>query len=186
MQRSPPAGLDLICHRRGTRRGPPDALRAACRESRRQLYAVAAERAPYPGNVLSRTRRRILLAFVADALLVIVFCAIGRASHEESPVWGLLTTAWPFLLALVAGWCVARAWRWPLAPLRTGLPIWAVTVMAAMLLRLLAGQGTAPAFIVVAALTLGTLLVGWRGISAAVLRGRGRASTAVADENMKS
>jgi hypothetical protein len=41
-------------------------------------------------------------------------------------------------------------------------------------LRLLSGQGTAPAFVLVAAITLGVFLLGWRGITALVLRIRRR------------
>ena len=38
---------------------------------------------------------------VIDAALVIVFAALGRASHaEQNPVVGALATAWPFLVGL--------------------------------------------------------------------------------------
>lgn len=115
-----------------------------------------------------------------------VFCVIGRASHDESPLQGLLLTAWPFLGALVAGWGIALAWRRPFAVLRTGVPVWVVTVAGAMLLRMLSGQGTAPAFIVVASIALGVLLVGWRAVAAMLLRKPGRSATTAADENMKA
>ncbi len=114
--------------------------------------------------------------FAIDALLVVAFAATGRASHESGVLGegglGLLTTAWPFLVALVAGWLVSMAWRAPSAPLRTGVPVWAVTVTGGMLLRALSGQGTAVPFIVVATLTLLALLVGWRLVAAAVRRSR--------------
>jgi hypothetical protein len=104
--------------------------------------------------------------FGIDALLVLAFAAIGRASHEsgvpDESGLGLLTTAWPFLVALAAGWLVSMAWRAPSAPLRTGVPVWAVTVAGGMLLRAVSGQGTAVPFIAVATLTLLALLVGWR------------------------
>lgn len=110
--------------------------------------------------------RRALLAFLADVVFVIVFAVVGRASHDEG-VWGpggtgLLQTSWPFVVALGAGWIITLAWRRPLEPVRTGLGVWAVTVVGGMLLRALSGQGTAPAFIVVAAVSLLVLLVGWR------------------------
>jgi hypothetical protein len=114
--------------------------------------------------------------FAVDAVLVVAFAAIGRASHDSGVLGdgglGLLTTAWPFLVALVAGWIVSIAWRAPSAPLRTGVPVWAVTVTGGMLLRALSGQGTAVPFIVVATLTLLALLVGWRLVAAAVRRSR--------------
>ncbi|MDR6198299.1 hypothetical protein QE374_000208 [Microbacterium sp. SORGH_AS428] len=136
--------------------------------------------------MVSRARGRILVAVVADVLLVIVFCGIGRASHDESPLQGLLLTAWPFLTALAVGWGISLAWHRPFAVLRTGVPVWVVTVAGGMLLRMLAGQGTAPAFIMVAAVTLGLLLVGWRAVASVVLRRSSRSARAAADENMKA
>ncbi|QUW19483.1 DUF3054 domain-containing protein [Agrococcus sp. Marseille-Q4369] len=118
-----------------------------------------------------------LLAFALDAALVVVFAAIGRASHDDGGAGvlaegglGLATTAWPFLAALVVGWLVSLAWRRPAAPLRTGVPVWLVTVGGGMLLRTLSGQGTALPFVAVATLALLALLVGWR-ILAALARG---------------
>ena len=87
---------------------------------------------------------------------------------------GLLTTAWPFLVALAVGWIFSPGWHAPLAPLRTGVPVWAVTVIGGMLLRAVSGQGTAVPFVVVATLTLLLMLVGWRAIVALVRRRRRR------------
>lgn len=67
---------------------------------------------------------------------------------------------------------MARGWRRPLAPVRTGLPVWAVTLVAGMLLRALSGQGVQVAFVIVAGLTLLLFLVGWRAIAALVTRAR--------------
>lgn len=125
---------------------------------------------------MSTPRRFPVLPLIADAVLVVVFAGIGRASHEGDVFGpfgaGLATTAWPFLVALLAGWLVTRAWRRPLAPLRTGLPVWAVTVALGMVLRALSGQGIAVAFIIVAAITLALLLIGWRGVARLVSRRR--------------
>jgi len=114
-----------------------------------------------------------VLASAADAALVIVFAAVGRASHGETvhPA-GLWITAWPFLAALLTGWIVTLAWRAPARPLRTGLGIWAMTLVGGMLLRTISGQGTALPFIVVAAVFLGTTLVGWRALGAVIARRR--------------
>ncbi len=124
--------------------------------------------------------RAVVPALFADVVLVIAFAAIGRASHDEGILGpggtGLVETSWPFLVALVVGWVVTLAWRRPLAPLRTGLGVWAVTVAVGMLLRAISGQGTALAFIVVASVTLLVLLVGWRVVMALVTRGRARAT----------
>lgn len=112
----------------------------------------------------------IVLALVLDIVLVVAFAATGRASHD-SDVWsGLWQTAWPFLAGLGVGWLATLAWRAPAAPVRTGLGVWAATVIVGMVLRAVTGQGTAFAFIVVASLVLLIALVGWRLLSALVRR----------------
>ncbi len=126
--------------------------------------------------------RAVVSAFFADVVLVIVFAAIGRASHDEGVFGpggtGLAETSWPFLVALAVGWLLTLAWRRPLAPVRTGLGVWVVTVAGGMLLRALSGQGTAVAFIIVASVTLLVLLVGWRVVVALVTRARASAPPA--------
>lgn len=110
-----------------------------------------------------------------DAVLVIVFAAIGRASHEHGiDALGVLETAWPFLVGLVVGWLALRAWRAPAAPLRTGAGLVVITVVLGMILRVVSGGTTAVAFIIVATVTLLVFLVGWRGIAALVARARAR------------
>jgi hypothetical protein len=104
-----------------------------------------------------------VLAFAIDAALVLVFVLIGRRSHgEAASLGGTLTTFWPFFVGLVAGWLVTWAWKRPLALLWPGIPIWLMTVALGMLIRTAAGQGVEPAFIAVAFVVLGVLLVGWR------------------------
>ncbi|MGV9194489.1 DUF3054 domain-containing protein [Microbacterium sp. MC2] len=120
------------------------------------------------------TPASILGSFVLDAVLVTAFAATGRASHDSEVLSGLWGTAWPFLAALVVGWLVTLAWRAPSAPVRTGLGVWAVTLVGGMLLRALSGQGTALPFIIVATIVLGATIVGWRLIVLAVRRGRAR------------
>ena len=116
------------------------------------------------------------LALVVDVVLVIVFAAIGRATHDGDVLGpfgsGLATTAWPFVAALLVGWLVTRAWRAPLAIVRPALPVWAVTVILGMALRAVSGQGVAVAFVIVAAITLALFLLGWRGVAALVARVR--------------
>ncbi|WP_105566280.1 DUF3054 domain-containing protein [Microbacterium halophytorum] len=106
------------------------------------------------------------LAFVIDAVLVVAFAAIGMVQHHGGfDAAGLAVVAWPFLVALVAGWAVSLAWRAPWGPVRVGLPVWAVTVVGGLLLRAATGGGTATAFVIVTAVTLLVLLVGWRLIA---------------------
>lgn len=122
------------------------------------------------------SRRSALLALLADVVLVVVFTAIGRATHDGDVLGeggsGLLVTAWPFVTGLMAGWAVSRGWRRPLAPLRTGLVVWGLTLVGGVLLRAVSGQGVAVAFVIVAAVTLLVFLVGWRVIVGLIARAR--------------
>ncbi|WP_407665642.1 DUF3054 domain-containing protein [Mycolicibacillus parakoreensis] len=113
-----------------------------------------------------RSARPLLIAGGVDAVAVLLFAALGRRSHEESlTAAGIAATAWPFLTGVLTGWLLARGWRRPLAPVPTGLVIWAATVPVGMALRKLTGQGTAPAFWVVATVSTAVLLLGWRTVA---------------------
>src|SRR6218665_3004701 len=128
---------------------------------------------------------RYLPALIVDAVLVLIFAVIGRASHQEDPL-GFLQTAWPFLVALVVGHALAalmgsgprRPWS-----LLWGVTVWVVTVAGVMLLRIVTGDSAQIAFIIVATIVLGVFLVGWRAL-AAVLRRRqkGAGADAVASD----
>jgi len=125
---------------------------------------------------VSSSRRSPALALLLDVVLVVVFAAIGRATHDGDVLGpfgsGLATTAWPFVAALLIGWAVTRAWRRPTTLVRTGLPVWAITVALGMVLRALSGQGVAVAFIIVATITLAVFLLGWRGLARLAARRR--------------
>ncbi len=102
-------------------------------------------------------------AAVLDVAVVLVFVVIGRANHGHGEaVAGVASTAWPFLAGLAVGWLAARAWRHPAGLWPSGVAAWLGTVAVGMALRVLAGQGTAWAFIVVALVFLGLFLLGWR------------------------
>ena len=55
-----------------------------------------------------------------------------------------------------------RFWKRPFALVPTGLGVWLGTVAIGMALRVVAGQGTAFAFILVALAFLGLFQLGWR------------------------
>lgn len=110
-----------------------------------------------------RAARTAWVALLADACCVLVFVVIGRASHTQGETpGGIASTSWPFLAGLAAGWLGSRAWRRPLALRPSGITVWLCTVALGMVLRVVSGQGTAPAFIVVALAFLGLFLLGWR------------------------
>lgn len=110
--------------------------------------------------------RKTALALVADVVLVVVFCLIGRRSHHEAALAGIVRTAWPFLSGLLLGWFAVAVTRrdnldgttlWPV-----GVAAWLGTLIGGMVLRVISGQGTALSFIAVAATVLAVFLLGWR------------------------
>ena len=109
--------------------------------------------------------RSARLAVVLDVGCVLVFVIIGRDSHAKGEgLTGIASTAWPFLAGLAFGWLArpGRAWRQPFGLWPAGVGAWLGTVALGMLLRVVSGQGTAPAFIGVALAFLGLFLLGWR------------------------
>lgn len=107
--------------------------------------------------------RTISLAFFIDLILVVAFAALGRASHDTEPFGvGLLTTAWPFVVALVVAWVASFAIRKPMAVVPTGLVIWLVTAAGGLGIRVLSGDTAALPFVIVATVTLALFLLGWR------------------------
>ena len=106
---------------------------------------------------------RATLGVLADVCCVLLFVVIGRANHHAGETMaGVTSTAWPFLAGLAVGEVATRAWRRPLALVPTGVGVWAGTVAGGQILRVISGQGTAVAFIVVSVLFLGLFLLGWR------------------------
>jgi hypothetical protein len=109
---------------------------------------------------------RAALGVLADVCCVLIFVVIGRANHHAGgALAGVVSTAWPFLAGLAAGELAVRAWRQPVALVPTGIGVWLATVALGQALRVLAGQGTAAAFIVVSLTFLGLFLLGWRLIA---------------------
>jgi hypothetical protein len=118
---------------------------------------------------------RSAAAGLADLCCVLVFVVIGRANHHAAGgLAGLAGTAWPFLTGAAAGMLVTRAWRRPTALVPTGVGVWLGTVVLGMLLRVVSGQGTAVAFILVALAFLGLFQLGWRVVVTRAARWRTR------------
>jgi len=106
------------------------------------------------------TRRAGWIAL--DAVAVVAFAALGRASHAED-LTGTLVTAAPFAAGAVVGTLAARTWRDP-AAWRSGLAVWAGAVVIGLPLRA-AVTGRLPlSFAIVATTALGVLVLGWRAI----------------------
>jgi hypothetical protein len=116
--------------------------------------------------------RSARVAAVLDICCVLAFVIIGRASHVKGEsLGGIASTSWPFLCGLGAGWLASRAWRRPLAVRPAGIAAWLCTVALGMILRVVSGQGTAVAFVIVALAFLGLFLLGWRLAAKLVARG---------------
>ena len=98
-----------------------------------------------------------------DVVCVLLFCAVGRRSHDEGlNAAGVATTAWPFLSGTGVGWLASQAWRRPTAVVPTGVVVWLCTVAVGMLLRKVTSAGVAASFVVVASSVTALLLLGWR------------------------
>jgi hypothetical protein len=103
------------------------------------------------------------MCLVADLIIVLVFVVIGRATHDHGVyVLGVLSTAWPFGTGLTVGWLAMRATGQLGTSARDGGIICLITVAVGMMLRVVAGQGTAFAFVLVALGFLGASMIGWR------------------------
>lgn len=115
---------------------------------------------------------RFAQAVAIDVVAVLLFAVVGRSAHAESnDLLGVAETAWPFLAGLALGTVLSRAWRRPTAT-STAVIIWLSTVVAGLALRVLAGSTAAWPFVIVATVTLGLLLVGWRLAARAIRRVR--------------
>jgi hypothetical protein len=104
----------------------------------------------------------VLPAIAVDVICILLFAIIGRSSHAESgDLSGVVHTAWPFLAGCLLGLLVSRSWRAPVS-MPTGIIVWVCTVAGGIILRLLSGSTAQWPFIIVASITLGVMLVGWR------------------------
>jgi len=100
-----------------------------------------------------------------DLLAVLVFVAIGRSVHDHGINGaGLASTVWPFIVGLSIGWLVVIALGRVGTSLSDGVIVAVTTVAVGMILRAVAGQGVAFAFILVALGFLGAFMLGGRAV----------------------
>ncbi|MBG6225532.1 hypothetical protein IWX63_002105 [Arthrobacter sp. CAN_A2] len=123
----------------------------------------------------ARARTAPFVWGIADVVLILVFAASGRRTHEHGvTVAGVLDTAWPFLLAYAVAALAARAWRSPGAAWPTGVVLWLVTVAGGLAVRAMSGAGVAPSFQVVTLIVLGAFLLLPRVVLRTIRRRRRR------------
>lgn len=108
---------------------------------------------------------------VVDVLVVLIFVGIGRSNHHHLVnLSGMASTTWPFAVGLGVGWLIVLARHQRGVSVGAGVEVWIATVAVGMILRVIAGQGTAFAFILVALGFLGALLLGLRLVYGALTR----------------
>ncbi|HEX4687425.1 MAG TPA: DUF3054 domain-containing protein [Nocardioides sp.] len=111
----------------------------------------------------TRPRHAWATAVAADAVAIVLFAWIGRANHDESTTArGIWHTAWPFLLGAALGLAATAYARVSPTAVRAGVRVWVWTLVIGMVVRAATGAGTAVAFVIVAAIVLAVLLIGWR------------------------
>jgi uncharacterized membrane protein (UPF0136 family) len=120
------------------------------------------------------TRRWIFF----DALVVVLFVVIGRSTHHHGDsLSGMVSTTWPFAVGLALGWLIVFVRRQNGVSLGAGTEVWLATVSIGMILRVVAGQGIAFAFVVVALAFLGALMLGPRLVCSRRLDSRSSTTT---------
>ena len=103
-----------------------------------------------------------------DLIAIVVFAVLGRRNHDEgTAVTGILVVAWPFVAGWTIAWFATRLHRRPESA-AGALRALAVAIPIALALRVATDRGIAPAFIVVACVFLGLVLVGRRWLVALV------------------
>lgn len=116
-------------------------------------------------RVAARTTRRVrrYVAITVDAVLIVVFALIGRQAHGQAlSLVGIAQTAWPFLVGGGMGWLIVATMLRRERLISQGVIIWFDAVVLGLLLRWATNGGIGWPFPLIAALCLGTLLVGWR------------------------
>lgn len=124
-----------------------------------------------PAPTRATSKNSAAVAAFADAALILLFAGIGRDAHQRGDVIaGVFQTAWPFLAGATIAWLGVRAWRAPLQVWPAGVAVWLGAVAVGMLLRAVTGQTVVLPFVIVALLSLGLFLVGYRLLLAGVRR----------------
>jgi hypothetical protein len=114
----------------------------------------------------------VTLAAGADVLAVLVFAAVGRSSHAEVvDAFGVLATAAPFLLGLLLGWLVGRAWRAP-SRLPVGVAVWVGVVIVGFGVRAALTHRLPLTFVLIATASLALFLLGWRAVAHLIAQSR--------------
>jgi hypothetical protein len=136
------------------------------------LADLVAQTAQHAAHHTPRNKTVRRVGFGLDAVAILVFVVIGRSAHQHGlGVGGSASTLWPFAVGLGCAWLVELTSRRDPSRLRGGVEITVVTVALGMMLRVVSGQGTALAFILVALGFLGATMALWRVVARVARRG---------------
>ena len=111
--------------------------------------------------------RTALRAFALDLVCVLIMVVIGTRNHEtDTGVSGVLFVAAPFWIAASLAHLAPLLQRSKKTEVHVVL-VWGYTVVMGMVLRnIVFDRGTAPAFVIVATIFLGSTMYGWRAVVA--------------------
>jgi len=113
---------------------------------------------------------RALRGFL-DFAVVLIFVTIGRAQHNDGETTrGIFTTTWPFAVGLLLAWLFLIKTKRGGWTFKSGVLVASVTTTVGMILRVIAGQGTATSFIIVAFSFLLFGMLGWRLIAKVITK----------------
>ena len=111
-------------------------------------------------SITTRSNQRAAVTTaIVDAVAVVVFVVVGQRNHDgSSDIYGVISLAAPFLIALGTSWAILRTWRGPFNR-ASFVATWAITVVGGLFLRrVIFDRGIAMAFIIVTVISLGLLL----------------------------
>ena len=122
---------------------------------------------------MDQRRQVIAVSVAADVAAVLLFAVLGSRSHEGGGLGEVLTIAAPFVIGTLIGWLLSPVVREAPTSVRAGVHVWLATLVIGVLARrFVFARGTAAAFVIVTALVLAGLIIGWRWIRATVVRRR--------------
>jgi uncharacterized membrane protein YoaK (UPF0700 family) len=104
-------------------------------------------------------------AFLVDLLVLVVFVAVGRRSHDEgSGLEGFVRVLWPFAVGLVVATLASGVGKHPFERGRV-VAAWLGTVAVGMVLRIaVQDREFKLSFVIVTTLFFGAGMLGWRAI----------------------
>jgi FtsH-binding integral membrane protein len=111
--------------------------------------------------------RTALRAFALDLACVLFMVVIGTRNHKtDTGITGVLFVAAPFWIAASLAHLAPLLQRSKKTEVHVAL-VWGYTVVMGMVLRnIVFDRGTAPAFVIVATIFLGSTMYGWRALLA--------------------